>query len=265
MRADLVTCSEKSGLCRFLTFNRTDISESAIQRDRKILRILGSIGVPLAVAFHGGVGALFGVVEARPYWHGGHMPIAFLIGALASGGALLAFVTAIWGPNRGTEENRKLVVFLGKIVMGLLAFDLLLEWAEYSIGIYSSLPSEAQSLSLVLTGEFWWVFWVVHIALGTAVPLALLIFRGKSAAAVATAGALIAFTFLTVRLNIVIPGLAIEELEGLRTAFSGPGLSFDYFPSIMEWLFFIWTCSMAGLAFMIGDKLLPISRTKEVA
>lgn len=35
--------------------------------DMKVLRILGTIGVPLAVAFHGSVGALFGVVGARPY------------------------------------------------------------------------------------------------------------------------------------------------------------------------------------------------------
>ena len=269
IRADLVACSDEPGLkgalCRFLTLGRHDVSASAIQRDRKTLRVLGSIGVPLAVAFHGGVGALFGVVGARPYWHGGLAPITFLIGALTSGGALLAFMTAIWGPDRGTEEHRQLVVFLGQIVMGLLAFDLLLEWAEYSIGLYSAVPAEAESLRLVLFGEYWWVFWIVHLALGALVPLALLAFRGRSLGAVATAGALIAITFLSVRLNIVIPGLAVEELEGLRRAFTGPGLTFDYFPSSMEWLFFVWTVSLAGLLFLIGYDLLPIVRTKEVA
>lgn len=269
LRADLVACSDapgpKGALCRFLTFGRRDLSAEAVQRDHSILRVLGSIGVPLAVAFHGGVGALFGVIGARPYWHGGLAPITFLIGALASGGALLTFVTAIWGPDGDPEEHRRLVIFLGQIVLGLLAFDLLLEWTEYSIGLYSAVPAEAESLRLVLFGHYWWVFWIVHLGLGTVVPLALLAFRGHSLGAVATASALIAITFLSVRLNIVIPGLAVEELEGLRTAFTGPGLRFDYFPSTMEWLFFIWTVSLAGLLFLIGHSLLPIVRAKEVA
>lgn len=269
MRLDLVACAGepglKGGLCRFLTFGRRDLAPTALQRDRSILRVLGTIGVPLAVAFHGGVGALFGVVGARPYWHGGLTPITFLIGALTSGGALLAFVTVIWGPDRRSEEHRRLVVFLGQIVLGLLAFDLLLEWAEYSIGLYSAVPAEAASLRLVLFGQYWWVFWGVHLGLGSLVPLLLLLFQGRSPVAVATAGALIAISFLSVRLNIVIPGLAVEELEGLRTAFSGPGLTFEYFPSLMEWLFFIWTVSLAGLLFLIGYSLLPIVRPTEVA
>ncbi len=270
MRADLVACSDESGfkgaLCRFLTFGQRDLSEKTLARDRRVLRVLGTIGVPLAVAFHGGVGALFGVVGARPYWHGGLTPIAFLVGALASGGALLTFITAIWGPDVGSEEHRSLVTFLGQIVAGLLAFDLLLEWAEYSIGLYSSIPAEAESLRLVLFGPYWWVFWIVHLLLGAVIPLLLLVFRGRSVPLVATASALIAITFLSVRLNIVLPGLAVEEIKGLRNAFHGPGLTFNYFPSTMEWLFFLWTVALAALLFLIGYSLLPIVRpTKEVA
>jgi protein NrfD len=265
MRADLAACAQEKSwqarLCNVLTFGRKDTSPPALERDHNILRVLGSLGVPLAIAFHGGVGALFGVVGARPYWNSGLTPVMFLIGALASGGALLTFVTAIWGPNRGADEHRKLVALLGQLVLGLLAFDLLLEWAEYSIGLYSSLPAESDGLRLVLFGPYWWAFWGVHLLLGSLIPLLLLVFGGRSVVAVATAGALIAITFLSVRLNIVIPAQAIEELQGLRNAFTGPGLSFDYFPSLMEWLFFLWTVSLAGLVFLIGYNLLPIVRT----
>ncbi|RME51308.1 MAG: molybdopterin oxidoreductase [Caldilineae bacterium] len=270
MRADLVACAGEPGfkgkLCNFLTFGRKDASSEAVEKDMNTLRILGSIGVPLAVAFHGGVGALFGVVGARPYWNSGLTPISFLVGALASGGALLAFIAAVWGPNRGTEQHKKLVVFLGQIVLGLLLFDLLLEWAEYSINLYTSIPAHAESLRLVLFGQYWWVFWIVHLLLGAVLPILLLVFSGKNVASVATAGALIAITFISVRLNIVIPALAVEELEGLKNAFAGPGLSFDYFPSTAEWLFFIWTVSLAGLLFLIGYSLLPlVTQQKEVA
>ncbi|MFQ5460417.1 MAG: NrfD/PsrC family molybdoenzyme membrane anchor subunit, partial [Anaerolineae bacterium] len=250
--------------CRALTLGRRGVSPADIAKDRRWLKILGSVGVPLAVLFHGGVGALFGVIGARPYWSGGLTPITFLVGALVSGGALLAFVTAFWGPDRGSPEHRNLVAFLGQILLGLLAFDLLLEWAEYSTGLYSAVPSEAEALRIVLFGQFWWVFWVVHLVVGAVIPLSLLAFRGRSVGSVATAGALIATTFLAVRLNIVVPGLAVEEMRGLSEAFSGPGLTFEYFPSSMEWLFFVWVASAAGLLFLAGYSLLPIVGSTEV-
>jgi molybdopterin-containing oxidoreductase family membrane subunit len=149
--------------------------------------------------------------------------------------------------------------------MGLLLFDLLLEWAEYSTQMYAAIPAHTASLELVLFGQYWWVFWIVHLLIGSVIPILILVLVRNNVAAIATATALIAATFLSVRLNIVIPALAIEELEGLKHAFTGPGLSFDYFPSTMEWLFFVWTVSLAGLLFLIGYSLLPIVRAKEVA
>ncbi len=248
----------KGALCRFLAFNATDDSPEAIARDARILRILGSIGVPLAIAFHGSVGAIFGVVGARPYWHSGLTPIMFLVGALLSGGALLAFVTAIWGPDKGSESHKKIVITIGQITLGLLLFDVLLEWAEYSIGLWNAIPSEAQSLKLILFGPYWWVFWIVHLGLGVVIPALLLIFKKHSVTAIAVAGFLIAFTFLSVRLNIVIPGLAVPELEGLKHAFTGPGLHFEYFPSTMEWLVFFFSVSVAALIFLLGISYLPV-------
>ncbi|NOY55239.1 MAG: polysulfide reductase NrfD [Actinobacteria bacterium] len=268
IRADLAACANDPGLrgklCGFLTFGRRDQSTESIERDHRILKILGSIGVPLAVAFHGGVGALFGVVGARPFWHGGLTPIVFLVGALVSGGALLTFLTVLWGPDRGSRAHRNTVIFLGQIVLGLLALDVLLEWAEYSTGLISAVPSMTESIRLVMFGPYWWAFWIVHVILGVIVPAALLTFRGRSKAAIGWAGALIASTFLTVRLNIVLPGLDVEELAGLKHAFTGPGLTFNYYPSLGEWLVFVWVVSLAGILFLTGYQLLPIIRQKEV-
>ncbi len=262
MRADLIRHSNDPGfrgvLCRFLSFGKTDTSPQRLEKDARILRILGGIGVPLAVAFHGSVGAIFGVVGARPYWHSGLTPIMFLVGALLSGGALLAFVTAVWGPEKGTESHRRLMTLLGKITLGLLGLDVLLEWAEYSIGLWHAVPTETASLKLILFGPYWWVFWFIHVGLGIVIPAALLIFRPRSRGAVAVAGFLIAITFISVRLNIVIPGLAVPELEGLEYAFTGPGLHFHYFPSLMEWLLLFWTVSLAAAIFLLGKTYLPI-------
>jgi protein NrfD len=266
LRPDLVAASGKSKLARFLTFGRTDVSEKALASDKRVLRILVSLGLPLAIAFSGGAGALFGVIGARPFWNSGITPIIFLAGGLLSGGALLTFLTAVFQPEQDPQKQRDVVSLLGKIVLGVLAFDVLLEWAEYTIGLYSSVPAHADALRLVLFGPYWWVFWIVHVVLGIIIPALLLVARRNAVAPVALAGFLVAATFLSVRLNIVIPALNLPEIVGLEQAFSGPGLQFAYFPSISEWLFAVWVVSLAALLFLLGMRLLPIvTRRAEVA
>ena len=268
MRADMVKHAADGGLkgalCSPLIFGKTDISADAIEKDHKKLKILGSIGIPLAVAFHGSVGAIFGAVGARPYWNSGLTPIIFLVGALLSGGALLASVTYYWGVERGTEEHSNIVLLIGKIVLALLAADVLLEYAEITIGLWSSVPSETESLKMILFGHFWWVFWFVHVGLGIIFPAFLLLTGFNSPRRVAYAGFAIAFTFIAVRLNIVIPGLSVPELEGLRRAFTGPGLTFEYFPSLMEWLVLIFNIALGALIFLLGIKYLPVSNDNHV-
>ena len=92
---------------------------TARQQDEKVVKVLGAIGIPLAILFHGGVGALFGVISARPAWNSGLFPLLFLVSALVSGGGLLTAIYAFLAPNRGSEAHRSLVVDLGKLILGL--------------------------------------------------------------------------------------------------------------------------------------------------
>ncbi len=266
-RADLSHMALEGGLRgvvgRLLTFGRPDISEEAAERDRRALRVLGTVGVPLAVAFHGGVGALFGVLAARPFWNASIFPIAFIVGALASGGALLTAIVAFFWPDRGSEAHRDLVTYLGRMVLGLLAAYLLLEWAEFSIGLYSDIPSESEPYLQILTGPYWWVFWFVHILAGAAVPVAVLLARPRSTSWVGVGAALVAVTFIAVRLNVVIPGLIVPELEGLDRAFVDKRLSFEYFPSAVEWLVLTFVVSLGVGLFYAGSKLLPLTAREE--
>jgi molybdopterin-containing oxidoreductase family membrane subunit len=263
LRARLAAAAGSPGargaMARLLSLGRRDTSPQARDRDMRVLRVLGTIGVPVAIAFHGSVGAIFGAVGARPVWHSGLTPIIFLAGALLSGAALLTFIAAVWGPNPGSEEHRGLIKTMSLIVLGLLALDVLLEWAEFSVGLwYPGGGAEAASLRLILFGPYGWAFWIVHLGLGVAVPGLLLIFGRRSVAAVAIGCLLVAVTFLTVRLNIVLPALAVEEIEGIQHAFTGAGLTTAYAPSAMEWLVFVWAVGLSALIFLFGWQVLPI-------
>jgi molybdopterin-containing oxidoreductase family membrane subunit len=255
----------RGAVARFMLFGKTYIEKDLLERDAWKLRILGSIGIPLAIAFHGSVGAIFGVVGARPYWHSGMTPIMFLVGALASGGALLTFIAAAWRPRRSRAASNEIVTLLGRITLGLVLFDALLEWAEYSVAMWNAVPTEISSVQLILFGPYWWVFWFVHLGLGIIVPVILLIFKGQNRILTGIAGGLVAITFLAVRLNIVVPGLAVEEIKGLEEAFRGPGLTVEYFPSVTEWLLFIWALAMAALVFLIGLRILPVVKRDYVS
>ncbi len=239
---------------------RGSTSAVAVDRDRRVLQVLGAMGVPLAVAFHGGVGALFGVAGARPFWNATVYPILFLSGALASGGALLTFIVAALWPERGSPQHRELVFTLGRITLALLVFDAIVEWAEGSISVYAGIPSHVEPWMQVLFGHYFWVFWILHVLLGVIVPATLLFLRPRSLTWVGAAAFLIATTFISVRLNIVIPGLVVPELEGLRTAFQDSYLTFEYFPSVMEWLLVFFVGAVVLGLFFAGYRALPLVR-----
>ncbi|MGA7902795.1 MAG: NrfD/PsrC family molybdoenzyme membrane anchor subunit, partial [Terrimicrobiaceae bacterium] len=107
MRADLSLWQSEPGLRglmgRTLSLSRGPLTPKQDASSKHWLKVLAIVGVPLAVAFHGGVGALFSTLSARPIWHTPLMPILFLTGALVSGGGLMAFVVAAFWPERNEE------------------------------------------------------------------------------------------------------------------------------------------------------------------
>jgi Ni/Fe-hydrogenase subunit HybB-like protein len=220
----------------------------------KKLRILATLGIPLAIAFHGGVGALFGVVASNPMWHSALTPIFFLVGAIASGSALLTSIFAFFWGNKSGEVYNKIIPILAKITLVAVMFDLLLEWAELSISLWLGSPSHTAGFRDLLWGDYWYVFWIIHILFGVVIPIFILAKYPTNGKAVAWSTALVALTFLGVRLNIVIPGLTHEKIHGEAAAYLQERLSFHYFPSIMEWLVALFIFSLGVAIFYTATK-----------
>ena len=263
LRRDLVagaaTPGAKGAIYRVLALGSREASPSSASRDRRVVRVLATIGVPVAIMFHGGVGALFGVVGARPHWHSGMFPILFLLSALVSGGALLTVVTAIF--QDGGRRNRDTVLALGRMVLGLLLLDVLFQASELLVAFYGGIPGHLEGLKLMIGGPFWWVFWGWQLMLGTLVPVVLLALpTRRNPRWVSVAGLLVAAGFLGVRLNIVVPGLAAEEIRGLSTAIASARMTTHYVPSGSEWLLTIGVVGLGLLLFGLGEWLMPKQR-----
>lgn len=233
MRRDLIRKGRETGLvgmiCRLLTFGSKDLSDESAARDMRMVKILGTLGVPVAIGVHGGTGAIFAVVKARPYWYTGLFPLIFIVSALASGGALLTFIYAFFG--RKDKEHAELVTALGKMSAGFLAIDLIFLASELLVGLYGAVPDHIAVYRAIMFGPFWYIFWGVQLGLGAVIPL-LLIFNkrtGRSVGWIGVAAALVVIGIIGVRLNIVVPPFTVPLLPGVDTAYPlGRFSTFDF-------------------------------------
>lgn len=247
-----------------LTSDSPEMNQEEKSAKEKRIKTLATIGLPLAIVFSGGVGALFGVVSANPMWHSALTPIFFVVGAVASGSALFTVLFAFFWQNKSSEFYNNAIGILSKIVLISVLFDVLLEWAELSIALWMGTPEHTAGFREMLFGEYWFVFWIFHVLLGVIIPVAVLSLN-KSPKAIGWASFLVAFTFIGVRLNIVIPGLVTERIHGEASTYIHARLAYHYFPSTMEWLVGIFIISLGIGLFYLGVKKFRITEDKELS
>ena len=238
----------------------------AIRRPESgLLKALMIIGLPLSLFVSGAVGALLGVDGSRMFWHVGLLPVQFPVFSLASGAAVMLVALGLFGPKESPNRSEQLwVLSISTVVLAIVKLYFL--WADFSQSMYGNVPQNVEAVRAVLYGPYWWAFWILQILVGTLIPIFVLV-QPKLARHNGWAGwmgLLVLFGFAVARANIIFPALAVPEIQALTTAFSGPHLTYDYFPSLMEWAVTIGIVGLAVLAFLIGEDRLPL-HGKEVA
>ena len=262
LRTRLVERAETSRLCRWLALGSTRLDEASKARDRLWLKVLGVVGIPVAILLPVGVGAIFAVAKARPGWFSGLFPIVFLVTALASGAALLTAVVAM--TSRLTPERKAaLVKVLARTALGILCFDLLLLTSEMLVTLYGNVPHESIGWKLTLFGPFWWVFWFVQLGAGFLVP-ALLVSLPRTRAstqALGAAGLLMVLGVLGARLNLVIPAQIQPAFNALPAAYHHVRWALGYTPNAAEWGLLAGTFALGAWMFLLARKVLPLEET----
>ncbi len=141
--------------------------------------VIGLLGFIAAVTAHSNLGAVFGLLEARPYWHGSFLPIYFILSAMVSGGALLALIVYFNHTFRGTTmpyKHQEFMVSLGKLqalLLGTLIFFVI--WKVIP-GLYGKPPGKYEATMAVLTGPLAVNFWFFEVLIGLAIPFLLLLY-----------------------------------------------------------------------------------------
>jgi Ni/Fe-hydrogenase subunit HybB-like protein len=257
--------SQQTGMLRFiyrvLSLGRDHYDSSMQAADKQRVHRLAWFSLPVGLLFYATNGAFFAVLINRPIWNSAMTPLLFVVAALLSGGALVTFLTYLFVDNsQGLRDT--LMKYLGRSVLFLLVLFLALEVMQFSVGYQTGRTDIVTSLNHITIGPAWWIFWLVHLGIGSLVPLILLTFGYRSPVKVATACFIIFMTFIAVRYNFIIPDLAVYKLDGLEFAFRHTRLSTHYVPNLNEWLVSIWIISAGLLAFLLGTRYLPIVNAK---
>lgn len=267
MRTDLIAIRDRSRstthrIWRVLALGSQRLDEASIRRDMKIVKVLGIIGIPTALAVHGGTGSVFAVVSAVPHWHTPLLPIVFITSALVSGAALLLFMHAFFV--KPAADEMQFLSGLGKLTIGLLAVDWVLVVFEFLVILYGHVPAAIAPLEEMFFFSNWWIFWIIQVGIGVLIPFYLILIRKKSRVSLGLAGLAIVTGISAVRWNIVVPGLSIPKIEGgVSDSFFSLRLTTLYWPSTVEWLSSLGLLALFMVLISLGLKFLPLQITDQ--
>lgn len=210
------------------------------------------LAVLFSVLFPSQSGAFFGVIDAKPYWHSALLPMVFLTSAITAGAATLLLVRMFTGGDEDHVQHEAAIRMLRLVTLIGLCVYFVFEFAEFSIALWNPV-SHAPAIQLVLWGPYWWVFWIIHLALGGLISVVMLATARPRLWAVAAL--VVAVTFVSARLNVLVPGQAVAEIEGLQEAFHHERLKYIYHATAMEYLvgFFLLAVGMA--TFFLGQRI----------
>lgn len=257
IRYDLVLAAKGEGikakLAGILKLGYADTSQESIRKDHRLLKILGIIGIPIAIfGVHGGTGTIFAVVKAQPYWNTAIFPVVFVISAMVSGTALVTAIYIIKSWATGKKIELPLVKSLAGWMILFLMIDLGLQFFEIIVGAYGLEEHELATLATIFTSDFSWSYWGVQMGIGALLPI-ILFFHPKSrnsVPAMLVAAVAVVIGILGVRFNIVVPTLIVPVMHDLPVGY--------YYPTFVEIATSLGILGIGLIIYTLAVRYLPI-------
>jgi len=234
-RSDLIQKAKAGGFMGMvswaLVFGNTYESAATRRADQRMLRLLGAIGIPLAVLLHGYVGFLFGSLKANPWWSTPLMFVIFVFSAIVSGMAVLTFHYVIVSWINRWPIDQPCLRTLGRYLWGFMIVAVGLELLEL-LSISYQQTAEWALLRRLINERLWVSYVILQFLVCSLVPFFLLMAnaflrlreRLSNVVIWVAAGFLVAQVLL-MRWNVVIGGQLLSK--------SQRGL-LDYFPGFWE-------------------------------
>ncbi|HMK55211.1 MAG TPA: NrfD/PsrC family molybdoenzyme membrane anchor subunit [Dissulfurispiraceae bacterium] len=222
----------------------------------RIATAMGFMGVISGIAAHSNLGAVFGMLHGREFWYGPYMPIYFIASAMMSGAATIIFFTWLAYKTNGERMDatmKRALEVTTKVGILLISTILFFTAWKFITGFVGG-EGKTAALDLLLTGSYAFNFWVLEVAVGMVIPLALFIVsRGQNLKLIATASALMIFGIFFMRYDLVIVGQLVPVYYELGVNEYTQLLS--YAPSAHEIVIVLGGLAFVGLTFLLGEKI----------
>jgi len=221
---------------------------------------MGMLGFVAAISAHSNLGAVFGLLEARPFWHGSFLPIYFILSALVSGGAIVSMIVYFSHKDSGEEMPQKYDDFIQTIAkLQTLFLWMLVFFVVWKIipGVYGHPPEKYEATMAMLTGPLAFNFWFFEVLLGLVVPVGLLLNPGtRNAIGVMYAGLSATIGIFFMRYDLVVAGQLVSMREDAANLVNG---LLQYTPSLTEVAIVVGAISLCLLLYTLAERLLPLN------
>jgi Ni/Fe-hydrogenase subunit HybB-like protein len=157
-------------LYRVMTFDSIDLSKDALTFDRKIIKFLVGIGIPIAAVLHGYVGFIFGGVKANPTWSTPLMPVIFLFSACVSGISAIILAYIVIRKLKGRSLDHECI----KTCVKTLTLFFILAFAFEMLEVFSHSYLKSGYHHMVeglLNGPLASSFWLWQVKICSVIPL----------------------------------------------------------------------------------------------
>lgn len=204
------------------------------------------------------LGAVFGVLAAKPYWNGVFTPVLMVASAFVGGTALLALV--FWAVSRfrlADWEHVETALGSARLLLaGGLVVAAALVARQIVAGLTSDVAGFRPSTEALVSGPLAPAFWGVRVGLGFVVPLAILALprlRTPSATAIAAITSLVGI--LADRILFVAAGEFVP-----RTTMAGTVAHpyAEYTPSLVELGILVGAMAFMAMVYSLAERYLPM-------
>lgn len=219
---------------------------------------LAIAGLGLSMLHQSSLGAIYGVLKARPLWYRPDIAVLFIISAVAGGMSLTVFASMLSArltPRAIIRDEllERVSYFIGWMMVGYLYFRF---WDAFSM-TYTYQPGRTEGLNIITGGVLSFNFWFGEILLGAVVPIILLLYKKtrmnpilRMAALLLIAGGVVAYRWDTNLSGLLV---LVSYLPG------EPTVSYTmYRPSLIEWLSGLGIVAYGLTFFSLGVRYLHV-------
>ncbi len=219
---------------------------------------LAIAGLAFSMLHQSSLGAVYGVLKARPFWYKPEMSVLFMFSAILGGISLTLFASMI--SSRFTSKAKindllieRVATFVAWGLVGYLYFRAWDVFAQH----YTYEPGRTEGLELMTGGSLSFNFWILEMLLGTAIPMILLLipYTRKNPFWRMVALGLVVIGVIAYRWDTNLSGLlvVVSYLPG-QTAVQYT----SYFPSWIELVSGSGIIAYGLLAFSLGVRYLRV-------